>query len=259
MQLFTNNASLIKLTTQLLAISKSKGSFTTSANSPGTIPIASSFTELHDGYRVRLYLDSSETAEEVGLVACHDMHVFTQIRKEYESHLAPEVLWHGLEHGDDEEGGEEDVECVVNDDTRRTTTGGNKLHSNILGVPRIQAGINSSTTLTPIETVNFSELPYTSPTVPYGINTPANHTHSHPHPLHVPLPGSHSSTSAASKFVLEGGYSRAAAPPPMYHHDGPSYPTSEGIPTHLPPQIPVTTPDSNIRLVQMHMHESLDI
>ena len=253
LQLFKDDASLIKFTTQLLALSKSKDTFTTSANSPGTIPIASNFTEYPDGgYRVRLCLDS-ETVEEVGLIAGHDNHVFTQIRKQYESQFPPEMLWHGLEHGDDEVGGGgEEVERAVNDDTQRTS-GGNKLHASILGVPRIQPGITSAT---PIEAVNFSELdssgPYSSPATPYGINAPANHTISHP--LHVP-----SSTSAAPKFVLEGGYSRAAPPPPMYHHDGPSYPTSEGIPTHLPQQIPVSTPDSNIRLIPMHMHDNLDI
>ena len=263
LQLFIDDPSLIRLTTQLLALSKSKGTFTTSANSPGTVPIASTFTELpNGGYRVRLCLDCNETAEEVGLIVGHDTHVFTQIRKEYESHIPPEVLWHGLEHGDDGEGGEEEVGRAVNDDGTQRTSGGSKLHSSILGVASMQPGITSATSLTPIEAVNFSELgsaPYASPAVPYGINTPANHAHPLPHALHVPLSGSHSSTAAGSKFVLDGGYSRAAPPPAMYHHDGPSYPTSEGIPTHLPPQIPVSTPDSSMRLVQMHTHENLEI
>lgn len=266
----------------------------TSSNSPTTIPITSTYSDLPDGgYRVRLSLDQSrdrEETEEVGLIVGHDTQIFSQIRKEYESQLAPEIVWEALyEDDDDNEAGEEEEEEADDDVSgrREGSQAGNgddplagrlctkrqpdmlRLTSTptTLRMSMAQPGTipTSATTLTPnVAVLHFSELhsaSYPSPTGGYRMDLSANHSHVQPHTHQLPGLAGQSSNSSSPQ-VLEGArYSQA--PPHMYVPEAPlrSYAATGAIspPVPLPPQLPTDNIESNIGRLQRHMHPNMDI
>lgn len=276
-----SDASLLRLTSELLTLSKTKPGHPTSASSPATVPITSTYTDLGDGgYRVRLSLDhnpGSEEPEEVGLIVGDTTHIFTQIRKEYESHLAPEILWEGLNEDEDDDDGEEEEEEEVDDDTsgvgsiarigseeRLRKVRLSKQQPEILRIntappthriPTAHPGLTptSAAALTPnIPVVNFPELssvpyPHRHPAGPYSMDLSVNHNSQpllHPHTHHLTQLAGPSTNPSVPQYVSETlSYTRA---PPHLYPSGPigSYPATGTLPPPVTlPQIPADTGD----------------
>lgn len=255
----------------------------------------SHYTELpNGGYRVHLTLDNTHEDEELGLVVDHGTQVFAQIRSDYESHIAPEILWGAALHeDDDDDDGEEEEEeeqdenasgmgvggRIRNEDgqraSRRTkqqsellhlSTNMGAAHSGILITP------TSATTLTPnIAVVNFTEFgsaPFTPSTGAYRelvpVSASQSHTHSFSQPHaqlhHLPHLTGEAPNSAAPPFILEAtGYPRA--PPHMSSAPLNTYSATGAIspPIPLTSQIPTEGAGSSLRHMQRHMHQNMDL
>ncbi|KAF8455171.1 hypothetical protein BGX38DRAFT_1140661 [Terfezia claveryi] len=289
--LFIGDASLLRLTSQLLTLYRIIPTHTLSSNinAPTAIPIVSHYTELHNGgYRVHLTLDNSHEDEEIGLIVDHGTQVFAQIRSQYESHIAPEILWGAALHedDDDDEGEEEEDEeqdenasgmgvggLIRKEDSQRTarrtkqkselldlSTNMGTAHSGILITP------NSATALTPnIDVANFTEFgsaPFPPSTGAYRELVPVPESQSHaqsfsqPHAQlhHLPHFTGEAPSSAAPPFIVETtGYPRA--PPHMN-----SAATGDIPPTiPLTSQIPTDGAESSLRHMQRHMHQNMDL
>ena len=286
---------MLRLTSQLLTLYKIIPTHPSSSNinSPTAIPIVSNYTNLpNGGYRVHLTLDNSHEDEEIGLVVDHSTQIFAQIRSEYESHIAPEILWGAtLNEDDDDEGEEEEEEeqdenisgmgvggWVGNEDTvqrtaRRTkqqpellhlSTNMGTAHSGILITPTSATALTSN-----IAVVNFTEFgsaPFPPSTGAYRELVPVSagqsHTHSFSQPQlhHLPHLTSEAPTSSPAPFILEAtGYPRApshmsSVPLSTYSTTGPISPS---IP--LTSQISADGSESSLRHMQRHMHQNMDL
>lgn len=289
--LFIGDASLLRLTSQLLTLYKTIPTHPSSSNinSPTAIPIVSHYTDLpNGGYRVHLTLDNSHEDEEMGLVVDHGTQVFAQIRSEYESQIAPEILWGAALHeeDDDDDGEEEEEEeqdenvsgmglgaRIRNEDGQRTVRR-TKQHSGLLhlstNLGTAHSGIvitpTSATTLTAV--VNFAEFgdaPFPPSTEAYRELVPvsASHTHSfsqsHAQLHHLPHLAGENPNSATPPFILEAtGYPRAS---PHMSSALSTYSTTAAIspPIPLTSQIPADGTESSLRHMQRHMHQNMDI
>jgi len=258
-------------------------------NSPTAIPIVSHYTEHPSGgYQVHLTLDNSHEGEEIGLVVNHGTQVFAQIRSQYESHIAPEILWGAALHedDDDDEGEEEEEEeqdenvsgmvggRAGSEDAQRTvrrakqqpellhlSTNIATAHSGILITP------TSATTLTPnLAVVNFTEFSsasYPPSTGAYRELVPVSASQSHIHSFsqsqvhHLPR---EAPNTAAPPFLLEAtGYSRVPAQLNIAPLSNYSVTRAISSPIPLAPQIPADGAKSGLRHTQRHMHQNMDL
>lgn len=289
--LFINDASLLSLTSQLL--NRTMPLHSRSSNSPTTIPIMCEYTSLPDGgYRVHLSLDHSPASNEdvePGMIIGHDTQVFTQIRRDWESQFAPEVLWGTAfqEDEDDEEGEDEEEDddvsvmglgCRMGSEDAQRTARRIKPHPELLhlstapstlgNMATAQSGVlitpTSATTLTPgLAGINFSEFgsaSYPPPTGAYRV--PVSASHSHAHSISQPQlhHESQSSNSTTPPYMLEATEYRRV---PHHMSSAPqlsSYSTAGAVPPIVPlaPQIP-TDAATSLRHMQRHMHQNLDL
>ena len=240
---------------------------------------------------MHLTLDNTHEDEEIGLVVDHSTQVFAQIRSDYESHIAPEILWGAALHedDDDDEGEEEEEEeqnenvsgmgvggRIRNEDGQRTarrtkqqsellhlSTNMGAAHSGILITP------TSATALTPnIAFTEFGSTPYPPSTGAYRELVPVSagqsHTHSFSQPHaqlhHLPHLAGESPNSVSPPYILETtGYPRA--PPHMSSAPLTTYSTTGAIspPIPLTSQLPTDGTESSIRHMQRHMHQNMDL
>ena len=274
-QLCIADVSLVRLTTQLLALSKTIPAYSPSTSYVATIPIASTFTEYPGGgFRVRLYLDKSHSGneqEEPGMILGHDIHPFKQLRTEFEKQFRTETYLQllmedceddGEEEGEDGEGGDDASGSGIVHDAMEPITREVKPRPEMLrltttlsghGMNTRQSIITPTSATTPSLAVSSfsglghpsgSNLEYSTSVGTFGI-APHPIAHSH-HP-----PASGINASAPPMGLNGSGY--------MYMPAG-STGSYQSVSPQLPPQHTLSTSnEDNCRMIHMQLHRNMDI